>query len=499
MSLDRSPAGPGDAPSTRIFIEAQSRGAGVAILISGGLLRLYVTQSRAGVTELATAGTYVELDLDILGSEWSPILAMLFSAESHKEGGLFDEIMDASARYALELRGRFRERIYEDVVGSLAKAIFDARGRKRADADLLYNATLRLLYRLLFVLYAEDRNLLPLANPEYRRTSLTQTLFRIEELRKLGKPFDERQTTLWDDLLRIFDAIRQGSREWNIPAYNGGLFEPDLPEHKEVAFLQAIKIPNATLAPLLLALAFDDQDGQRGKIDFADLGVRHLGTLYEGLLTYSVLIADEDLGLDSNDMYVPTKKGKEVVIHAGEPYLATPRGGRKTTGSYYTPSFVVLRLIDKALRPTLEEHLLKVAQLPADQQWKAMLDFRILDPAMGSGHFLVDALDTVTDRLARFLRDNPRISTKPVEEARSQMTAIGKKYGIEGLGKNVGDFEVLRRIVMRNCIYGVDLNPMAVELAKLSLWLHAFVPGLPLSFLGTKFTAREFAHWRCRI
>lgn len=483
-SFDRSQSGPGDAPSTRVLVESREKGAERAVLVSGSVLRLYLTNSTQGLNDLATAGTYIELDLDILGKQWSALLPLIFAADSHAPSGLFDQIISESARYAIGLRERFRERVYEDVVAGLLTALFDARGRKHADAELLFNATLRLLYRLLFVLYAEDRNLLPLRNPEYRRVSLTEMLFRIEEMRRTGKPFEPKQTTLWDDLFRIFDAIRIGNLEWNIPAYNGGLFEPRLPDYAEAAFLTDVRIPNATLAPLLLALAFDGEGDGRGKVDFGDLGVRHLGTLYEGLLSYTVHIAEQDLVVDTGGMYVPAKKSDKPVVLSGEPYLASPKGGRKTSGSYYTPSFVVRRLIDNALRPTLESHLSQVVQLPPEQQWEAMLDFRVVDPAMGSGHFLVDALDAIADRLASFLRDNPRISSKPVDEARSQITAIGKEYGVEDLGKGVGDFELLRRNVMRNCIYGVDLNPMAVELAKLSLWLHAFVPGLPLSYLG---------------
>lgn len=483
-SFDRSAAGPGDAPATRILVEARSKGAERAVLISGGILRLYFAKSTQGLNDLATAGTYIELDLDILGAEWSALLGMLFAADSHKSTGVFNRVVVESDRYAIGLRERFRDRIYDEVVSDLVLALYDARGRKRADADLLFNATLRLLYRILFVLYAEDRNLLPLENPEYRRVSLTETLFRINKMQEDGKPFDPRQTTLWDDMFRVFEAIRSGNIEWNVPAYNGGLFEPALTDHKEAAFLTSIKVPNATLAPLLLALAYDEQDGRRGKVDFGDLGVRHLGTLYEGLLSYSVHLAEQDLVVDATGMYVPAKKKDEPDVLAGDPYITSPKGGRKTSGSYYTPSFIVRRLIENSLSPILEQHLDRVSTLPIDKQWEAMLDFRVVDPAMGSGHFLVDALDAIADRLARYLRDNPRISAKPIEQARNQITEIGKEYGIENLGKGVGDFELLRRNVMRNCIYGVDLNPMAVELAKLGLWLHAFVPGLPLSYLG---------------
>ena len=483
-SFDRATAGPGNAPTTLILADARAKNADYAVLVCDGLLRLYFTTSGQGLDDLATAGSYIELDLDILGTTWSALLPMLFAAKSHALGGIFDRVATASERYAIGLRDRFRDRIYEEVVSDIVTALYESRGRKRADPDILFNATLRLLYRLLFVLYAEDRNLLPLSNPEYRRVSLTETLFRIKRMEDEGKPFDERSTALWDDLFKVFDAIRGGNVEWNVPAYNGGLFEAELSDHEEAAFLSAVKVPNATLAPILIGLSFDEQDGHVGKIDFGDLGVRHLGTLYEGLLSYSVHIADQDLVVDSDGMYVPAKKKDDPDVYEGEPYITSPKGGRKTSGSYYTPSFVVRRLIANALSPTLEEHLAHVQTLPSDQQWQAMLDFKVVDPAMGSGHFLVDALDTIADRLAQFLKDNPRISAAPIEQARQQITTIGKQYGIENLGMGIGDFSLLRRNVMRNCIYGVDYNPMAVELAKLSLWLHAFVPGLPLSYLG---------------
>jgi hypothetical protein len=483
-AFDRSPAGPGDAPATRLLVDARAKGAKVAVIVAGRLLRIYLAAVAQGLDDVTTASTYIELDLDILADEWSGLLPLLFAAESHQPNGLFDQLVQESSRYAIALRSRFRDRIYDTIVGGIAQSLFEARGRRKVEADILYQATLRLLYRLLFVLYAEDRNLLPLGNPEYRRISLTQTLFQLEERTRAGKPFDPRQTTLWDDMFRIFDAIRGGSVEWNIPAYNGGLFEPAQSDHPEAAYLHSVKIPNAKLAPLLLELAFDREDGQRGKVDFGDLGVRHLGTLYEGLLSYSVRVADADLALDRDGLYVPAKAKDTPIVAAGDVYVTSPKGGRKASGSHYTPTFVVRRLLENALAPVLERHLEEVAKRAPDDQWEAMLAFHVVDPAMGSGHFLVDALDVIANRFARYLAENRRIQAAPIKAAREQITAIGKAYGIESLGETIGDFELLRRIVMRNCVYGVDLNPMAVELAKLSLWLHAFVPGLPLSFLG---------------
>ena len=156
--IDRS--GAGDAPATRLLLEARNKNAEKAIVVSAGILRLYFAQSGKGLNDLATAGTYIELDLDILAAEWSPLLPLLFGADSHTQSGLFDQVAVASDRYAIGLRERFRERVYEDVVQGLIKALYEAPGGKKADGDVLFNATLRLLYRLLFVLYAEDRNLL---------------------------------------------------------------------------------------------------------------------------------------------------------------------------------------------------------------------------------------------------------------------------------------------------------------------------------------------------
>ena len=482
--LDKSVSGPGGSPTTRLIVEANARGAERAVIVSGGLLRIYIADATKGLDDVATASNYIELDLELVSDSAIGLLAMFFAAEQHQRNGLFDTLVNESSRYAVALRGRFRERVYSNVVGDLARALYAARGRRSVEPAVLYASTLRLLYRLLFVLYAEDRNLLPLGNTEYRRVSLTQMLFRQEERRLGGLPFEPQQTTLWNDMVRIFDAIRQGDIELNVPAYNGGLFEPTLTDHPEAAFLNAVKVPNAVLAPILLSLGFDDQDGHRGKVDFGDLGVRHLGTLYEGLLSFSVRIAEVALAVDDEGLYVPAKARDEHVVEAGEIYVTSPKGGRKASGSHYTPTFVVRRLLDNALQPVLERHLAEVGKAPPEEQWSAMLGFHVVDPAMGSGHFLVDALDVIANRFAKFLADNPRIDAAPIKEAREQITAIGKKYGIESLGLTIGDFELLRRIVMRNCIYGVDLNPMAVELAKLSLWLHAFVPGLPLSFLG---------------
>lgn len=367
--LDKSATGPGGSPTTRLLLEATVREAERAVIVAGGLLRIYNANVTKSLDDVPSASNYIELDLELLGDSVAGLLPMFFGATVHQDEGLFDRLVAESARYAVALRGRFRERVYSNVVGTLANALYAARGRRTVEPTLIYAATLRLLYRLLFVLYAEDRNLLPLGNSEYRRVSLTQTLFRQEERRVACLPFEPQQTTLWNDMFRIFEAIRKGDIELNVPAYNGGLFEPSLADHPEAAFLHAVKVPNAVLAPILLSLGFDEQDGHRGKVDFGDLGVRHLGTLYEGLLSFSVRIAEVPLSVDQDGLYIPAKAKDENVVEVGEIYVTSPKGGRKASGSHYTPTFVVRRLLENALKPVVERHLEEVAKLPPEARW----------------------------------------------------------------------------------------------------------------------------------
>lgn len=464
-----------------VLAKARERGAVRAVIVANRRVRTYVLGDEVAYDDLSTPSTYVEVDLDLVERRNLPILAAIAAVPELAPGGTFDDLLAESRRYAVALRKRFQSKVYGEIIDSLITAIY--RRAHPNDPQTLLDAALLLLYRLLFVLYAEDRNLLPLNDAVYQANSLTAKLAELDAYQKSGRAFDERAADLWQRLVALFDGIANGHREWSLPPYDGGLFEHGAQTIAGAALLDAIDLPNAELAPLLLKLTYDtDEDGESGKIDFADLGVRYLGTLYEGLLSFAVVIADRNLAA-APDGYRTAKKGDAVVVAMGSPYLITPNGGRKISGTYYTPSFVVRRLLNEALLPALERHLARVGALPLAEQWAAMLDFRVVDPAMGSGHFLVDALDTIAERMATFLASRP-IAAKPYAQAREAVTACGREYGIPDAGDRIPDFDLLRRIVLKNCIYGVDYKPMAVELAKLGLWLHAFVPALPLSYLG---------------
>ena len=252
--------------------------------------------------------------------------------------------------------------------------------------------------------------------------------------------------------------------------------------------LASARPTNVGLGEALYHLAVDAEEQEAGRIDYADLGIRHLGDIYEGLLQFEADRAREDLAYDNaRDAYVPAGADDDVAVAAGQLYLRGRSGGRKASGSYYTPQVVVRHLVDEALVPVLDEHLEAVAKL-ADRDGEeaaaqTLWTFRVCDPAMGSGHFLVDALDVLTDRIAAFLSERP---LKPVRAVLGQLREMVQAQAKDlplGVLAEIRDVELLKRVVLKRSIYGVDQNPMAVELAKLGLWLDAFVPGLPLSYL----------------
>ena len=193
-------------------------------------------------------------------------------------------------------------------------------------------------------------------------------------------------------------------------------------------------------------------------------------------------VAETDLAVDSKTKaYLPAGPRDTVEVRAGEVYLHNRSGVRKSTGSYYTPAFAVEHLLDRALEPALLEHLERLDKMSDREAGRRFFEFRVADIAMGSGHFLVGAVDRIERRLANYLADRPLPDVRE-EFARLRKTAE-EQLGPDWAGDSIEDIQLLRRQVARRCIFGVDTNLMAVELARLSLWIHTFVPGLPLSLL----------------
>lgn len=458
------------------------------IVLRQSTLRLYPGKDGVGVGQRGQSETYFELDLSLVDQGFAGLLPLIFSADALEQGGSAQQILEESGTYAAELGAKLRDRVYEGVVPAIAVAIAERLPQLgyAIDADGLkvaYSLTLRILFRLLFQAYGEDTGLLPAGrNEAYDSNSLQSFIKR--DANADPSEYSPAATSIWLDLVQVWDAIFNGNERWAVPAYGGSLFDPNT---RDGSLLKQLELPDAIMGPALQNLLADVTDEDvRGPVDFRSLQVREFGTIYEGLLESSLSVAESDLTVDKNGSFLPAKDGDVVLVPAGRPYFHSAAGDRKATGSYYTPKIVVDHLIERSITPTLEAHLAKVRQLIEAGNDRAATelfwDFRVADLAMGSAHFLVAAVD----KIERLMRDF--LTVTPVPGVRAELERLAAKAR-EALGRdqeaanNINDAQLLRRQVARRCVYGLDINELAVELSRLAIWIHTFVPGLPMSSL----------------
>ena len=474
------------SPVSYALAQADRENLDYVVVVAGATLRLYPAKPGVGTGRRGRSETFVEVNLDLLQEDASGYLWLLLSAPALSAGGTVEEILARSEDYAADLGSRLRDRVYREVIPSLSRAVVSAMSPENPNEEDLqeaYQAVLRILYRLLFVAYAEDRDLLPLhTSRSYREHSLKRIAQRLEEARQKGVE-DGDQDFYWSQVTQIWKAVSQGNPEWDVPAYNGTLFASDAAVSVLGARIAGFSLSDREFAAALSALLLDrTAEGIEGPVDFRSLGIREFGTIYEGLLESELSLAETDLTVDPRtEAYLPAGPGDTVEVRAGKVYLHNRSGARKSSGSYYTRAFAVEHLLDRALEPALAEHLQRLDGMSDREAGRRFFEFRVADIAMGSGHFLVSAVDRIERRLANYLAGRPLPDVRE-ELARLRRTAAGN-LGAEWSGDPIEDTQLLRRQVARRCIFGVDMNPMAVELARLSLWIHTFVPGLPLSLL----------------
>ncbi|MEO8601714.1 MAG: Eco57I restriction-modification methylase domain-containing protein [bacterium] len=470
-----------------------------------------------------------------------------------------EQLLDDSQTYAKQLGDRLKDRIFDEVFPHLAEGFLAHRGASappaQAELDAVFQGTLTLLYRLLFLLYAEARDLLPVKEIRgYHASSLEKLKQEVagvagdvsdEAGERLRKAYGSSSRAFYDRLVALFRLVDRGDASRNVPVYNGGLFltepapEDETPEAENARFLLANAIPDRHLARGIDLLARDDDDKSFAlvSIDYKSLGVRQLGSIYEGLLEFRLRLAPEKMAIckgKKTEEVVPYReaikqkrkiltagKGKQKVertLPKGAVYLENDRRERKASGSYYTPDFVVEYIVAQTVGPVLDARFdgarprLREAQKglrrerekasalrqrvgtaddPAREAFlkhrdvvDALFGVTVLDPAMGSGHFLVEAVDYITDRLLDFLNGFPwNPVVQQLDETRQSILRELDAQGVTIDAAKLTDVNLLKRHVLKRCIYGVDLNPMAVELAKVSLWLDSFTLGAPLSVL----------------
>ncbi|MFZ2155333.1 MAG: hypothetical protein WAV72_04300, partial [Bradyrhizobium sp.] len=392
------------------------------ILTNGALWRLYWQDARSRVEEFLEIDVAALLDLEgiqreldgystahglklffllfhraaFLPQTWTEAQGQTFHAYALGEARRYEETVSQ------DLGARVFDEIFPDLANAIAKGDVQARtvtvgygSSKRQVPSPEYlqdvrEAALVLLYRLLFLFYAEDRGLLPVRDARYQPYSLRRIREEVRDKRDAGAPFSKTIARIWGELAQTFFLIDEGDDSVGMPAYNGGLFD-----RRRSPVLVRTKVPDAVMAPLIDSLS-RRQDVLKAWINYRDLSVSHLGGIYERLLEYTLVV-----DTDNRDRVV-----------------ARPASfARKVSGSYYTHEDLVHLILRESVGRLADERLHAFQSQTAKWRKKAslnvgdlgvldgldpatqMLELKICDPAMGSGHFLVSLVDYMADRV----------------------------------------------------------------------------------------------------
>jgi len=294
-----------------------------------------------------------------------------------------------------------------------------------------YSELLRVVYRLLFLLFAEQRAMLP------TRDSLYAEEYSITRLREMAETRHGKDDhfDVWEGLKVTFHMLKNGCPPLKVFGYNGSLFDDS-----ELSILSQLSSKNEDILEAVRHLTLIEEERLLKRINYLDLGVSEIGSIYESLLDYTPKVFATEQEIE--DERVPANT-----------FILDPRGAaRKTSGSYYTSPRLIDELIKSALKPVFEDRFSKTAE-----KEKALLSIKVCDPACGSGAFLIAANNFLAKELAKLRTNQAEPSDKELKKA--------------------------ARDILQHCIYGVDLNPMATELAKVSLWINSCVENMPLNFL----------------
>lgn len=482
------------------------------LLTNGAKWRLYFAGARSTIDD------YLEIDLarvmgldpDLLDTgitqqerdHWLAVFIAMFSRSAFERASpkapSFHDIARKEASF-------YEERVAKSLSDLVFNRLYPALGKavaKSAPADTpledVRQATLILLYRLLFVLYAEDRGLLPVKDTRFDDYALRVARLDVGRRKDAGDTFSSVAKNYWNRFADLAVMIDQGDPSVGLPPYNGGLFSAT-----QTPLLNAVALSDEVMAEAIDILSWERHDGQRRYINYRDLSVQQLGSIYERLLEFE-LTRDESGAVDVRPNIF----------------------ARKNSGSYYTPDDLVLLILDETLEPLITDAMeafktalgqlrpgdnedFRIMQLQKVDPAKAITRLRICDPAMGSGHFLVSLVDRLTNHTLDAIAEAQALARDEVgldyespvaEEVRKVRATI--RHNAQDANWTVSeeqldDPQLVKRMVLKRCVYGADKNPMAVELAKVALWLHTFTVGAPLSFIDHHLAAGDslFGLW----
>ena len=464
------------------------------ILTNGARWRLYYQGARSVSEQFFEVELAALLDLpghneglfaltEAERRHWLKVFALVFRREAFLPGAAdartFHQRAIAEGRFYEErVAASLSDQVFGQVFPELACAIAAA----EPDAPLpeVREAALLLLYRLLFILYAEDRDLLPVRDERYDDYALRDKVRGDVGRRKdQGDVFSETAARYWSVVADLCRAIDQGDVAIGLPPYNGGLFDQE-----RAPLLDRIRLGDRVMADVIDALSFEQGPTGRRYINYRDLGVRQLGSIYERLLEHELAPDGDGVAVRPN-------------IFA-----------RKGSGSYYTPDDLVGLIVEETIGPLVQartdafeaeagrmpadgpERERAVARLAALDPAEKILELKVCDPAMGSGHFLVSLVDYLADGVIAGMAEAEALVDGYVSPLVGRIQAIRDRIVANAEERawaidrdRLDDRHIVRRMVLKRCVYGVDKNPMAVELAKVALWLHTFTVGAPLSFL----------------
>jgi len=365
---------------------------------------------------------FVQFDLEATANDRTALdfFYALLGANGFSTGETaLDRARILSEQHRAAVRASLQQGVY-DALTSLLRAFAAAR---RAAADTtpatLFEESLVVVYRILFLLFAEARGLVPKWHPIYRDSYTIESLR--ESTERLARP-----AGLWESIQAIARLAHHGCRAGTlrVPPFNGRLFAP---AHAPLA--DSLLLDDGAVREAMLSLTTVQQGAVRRRIAYTDLGVEQLGGVYERILDYA-------------PVRLPGDRESWTLARAGR---------RKATGTYYTPRTLAEFLVRRSLAPLVNE-----------ARSEQILALRVVDPAMGSGAFLVAA--------CRYL-------------ATAYESAVIREGGLSSADIGESDRAGFRRLVAQRCLFGVDINPMAVQLARLSLWLATLARNKPLTFL----------------